>query len=279
MWICADDRGHVQATGRDARGRRVYRYHRRYRQLREADKYAQLATFGRALPRIRRAVDRDLRRPGMHRDKVLALVVRLLELTHMRVGNEAYAAANRSFGLTTLRRRHATVVGAEVRFRFRGKSGRVQELRLNDRRLAGLVARCQDLPGQTLFTWLDADDRPHAVTSDDVNGYLRRVSGRDVTARDFRTWAGSLLAVRALGMMGEPDTAARRPRQVAVAMDTVADVLGNSRAVARGSYVHPRVLRAWEAGRLHPTRSRPDPDRAPTRAEELELLRILRARP
>ena len=277
VWICADERGHLQATGRDARGRKVYRYHPRFRQRRESDKYARLADFGRVLPRIRRAVERDLRRQGMPQDKVLALVVRLLELTYMRVGNESYAVTNRSFGITTLRSRHATVTGTTVRFRFRGKSGKVHQLRLRDRRLARLVGRCQDLPGQTLFTWLDEDERAHPVTSEDVNDYLRRVSGADVTARDFRTWAGSVLALRALRAVGEPGTSSQRPRQVAAAMGLVADGLGNTRTVARGSYVHPAVVDAWNAGRLPAAGRSADADGPPTRAEERELLRLVSA--
>lgn len=274
VWICGDERGHLQATGRDARGRKVYRYHPRFRRRRESDKYARLAAFGRVLPRIRRAVERDLQRPGMPEDKVLALVVRLLELTRMRVGNEAYALANRSFGITTLRRRHAAVTDTSVRFRFRGKSGQLHELRLRDRRLARLVGRCQELPGQTLFTWVDDDDQPHAVTSEDVNGYLRRVSGAEVTARDFRTWAGSVLALRALRAVGEPGPVSQQPRQVATAMDQVADGLGNTRAVARASYVHPAVVDTWSAGELPPGRT-VDADGPPTPAEERELLRLV----
>lgn len=220
-------------------------------------------------------MERDLRRPGMPRDKVLALVVRLIELTHMRVGNEAYAVANRSFGVTTLRTRHATVTAGTVRFRFRGKSGQVHELRLRDRRLARLVGRCQELPGQTLFTWLDDDDVVHPVTSEDVNDYLRSVSGAEVTARDFRTWAGSVLALRALRAVGEPGPVGQQPRQVAAAMDQVANGLGNTRSVARGSYVHPAVVDAWMAGHLPPGRAAADADGPPTPAEERELLRLL----
>lgn len=277
VWICADEHGHLQATGRDAKGRKVYRYHPAYRRRRDADKYARLAVFGAALPRIRRTVERDLRRRSLDRDKVLALVVRLLDLTHMRVGGEAYATANRSFGMTTLRDRHASVDGSGVTFRFQGKSGRTHELRVTDRRLARLVGRCQDLPGQTLFTWLDDDDQPHPVTSDDVNDYLRRISGAEVTARDFRTWAGTLLAMRALRATGEPGSDHERPRQLAGAMDTVAEGLGNTRAVARASYVHPDVIKLWERGRIRPARATPTDGDPPTPAEERELLRLLRA--
>jgi DNA topoisomerase-1 len=278
VWICADERGHLQATGRDARNRKVYRYHPAFRRSREQDKYARLATFGAALPRIRRAVARDLAARGLGRDKVLALVVRLLELTRMRVGNEAYVEANRSFGLTTLRDRHATVRGSGVRFRFRGKSGQDHEMHLRDRRLATLVRRCQELPGQQLFEWLDDEGQPHRVSSDDVNEYLRRVAGEDgISARDFRTWAGSVLAMRALRRAGEPGSERERTRQVATATDEVADRLGNTRAVARASYVHPGVIEAWERQALPPGRTR-DPELPPTPAEERDLLRVLKAR-
>jgi DNA topoisomerase-1 len=256
----------------------VYRYHPDYRRQREADKYARLERFGTRLPRIRRAVTRDLRRPGLPRDKVLALVVRLLELTHLRVGNESYAAANGTFGLTTLRRRHAAVGSTTVRFRFRGKSGRLHELRLHDRRLARLIRRCQELPGQELFEWLDDDDVPHRVRSEDVNDYLRRVADADISARDFRTWAGSLLALRALRRTGSADErATARAHQVATAMDVVAEGLGNTRAVARASYVHPAVVDAWSEGELPPSIRRREPEEPPTPAEERDLLRLLRA--
>ncbi len=277
VWICGDERGHVQATGRDARGRKVYRYHPRFRRRRERDKYAQLIHVGRVLPRIRRAVAADLARPGLPQDKVLALVVRLLELTHMRVGSEAYAEANRSIGLTTLRGRHATVQGSGVRFRFRGKSGQAHDLRLRDRRLAGLVRRCQDLPGQHLFEWLDEDGTAHPVDSDDVNDYLRRVSGDEsISARAFRTWAGSVLALRALRRAGDPGPEPARTRQVAGAVDEVAERLGNTRTVARASYMHPGVIDAWERQALPPGRVRA-PELPPTPAEERDLLRLLRA--
>jgi DNA topoisomerase-1 len=278
VWICADERGHLQATGRDARGRKVYRYHAEFRRARESDKYARLVRIGRLLPRIRRAVARDLVRPGIPKDKVMALVVRLLELTHMRVGNEAYAEANRSFGLTTLRSRHATVSGSGIAFRFRGKSGRLHELHLRDRRLARLVRRTQELPGQRLFEWLDADGRVQEVSSEDVNDYLRRVAGdAAISARDLRTWAGTVLALRALRRAGPPGPQGAQARQLAGAVDEVAARLGNTRTVARASYVHPGVIEAWQAGALPPGRER-GPELPPTPAEERDLLRLLRAR-
>ncbi len=227
------------------------------------------------MPRIRRRVTRDLRGSGLPRDKVLALVVRVLELTHMRVGNEQYAAANRSFGVTTLRRRHAQVSQGEVRFNFRGKSGKDHELRLHDRRLAALVRRCQELPGQELFGYRDEAGVVQQVRSDDVNDYLRRISGSDVTARDFRTWAGTVLAFRELRRQGDPGDAPTQRRQVAAAVDIVASQLGNTRTVARASYVHPAVIEAWRAGALpRPTRV-PDPELPPTPAEERAVIQIL----
>jgi len=275
VWISASATGHLQSTGRDTRGRKVYRYHLRYRASRESGKYARLAAVGLRMPRIRRRVTRDLRGSGLPRDKVLALVVRVLELTHMRVGNEQYAAANRSFGVTTLRRRHAQVSQGEVRFNFRGKSGKDHELRLHDRRLAALVRRCQELPGQELFGYRDEAGVVQQVRSDDVNDYLRRISGSDVTARDFRTWAGTVLAFRELRRQGDPGDAPTQRRQVAAAVDIVASQLGNTRTVARASYVHPAVIEAWRAGALpRPTRV-PDPELPPTPAEERAVIQIL----
>ncbi len=227
------------------------------------------------MPRIRRAVTRDLARPGLPQDKVLALVVRLLELTHMRVGNEQYATANRSFGLTTLRRRHAQVSGGLVQFRFRGKSGKDHELRLHDRRLAALVRRCQELPGQDLFGYLGADGEVREVRSEDVNDYLQRVSGSDFSARDFRTWAGTVLAYRELQRQGDPASASGQAHQVAVAVDAVAERLGNTRAVARSSYVHPAVVDAWRRGSLPAARQPPDASVPPIPAEERAVIRIL----
>jgi DNA topoisomerase-1 len=193
VWICPIARGHLQATGRDARGRKQYRYHARWREVRDEAKYGRMVAFGQALPRIRRRVEADLALPGLPRERVLAAVVRLLEKTAVRVGNEEYARENRSFGLTTLRNRHAEVGTSRIRFRFRGKGGKETEVELNDRRLARIVARCQELPGQALFTYLDEDGEPRTVDSADVNEYLREISGEEFTAKDFRTWAGTVL--------------------------------------------------------------------------------------
>jgi DNA topoisomerase-1 len=249
VWICPDELGHLQATGRDAKGRKQYRYHARYRERREAAKFERLIAFAKALPAIRRRVDRDLGRPGLPREKVLAAVVRLLELTLIRVGNDEYAKLNRSFGLTTIRDRHASVRGTSVRFRFRGKSGRDHEVGLRDRRLAAVVRRCQDLPGQELFQYIGNDGEPIDIASDDVNDYLREIAP-GITAKDFRTWAGTVLAYRALRALDAPDTAGEAKRNVVAAMQDTADRLGNTAAICRQSYVHPVIVEAYLDPRL-----------------------------
>jgi DNA topoisomerase-1 len=254
VWISADPDGHLQATGRDARGRKQYRYHARWRAGRDEAKFDRIVAFAAVLPRIRRRCDRDLARRSMSHEKVLAAVVRLLELTLIRVGNDEYARLNRSFGLTTLRERHVTVRGASIRFRFRGKSGRHHEVDIRDRRLAGVVRRCQELPGQELFQYLDADGETHAVTSDDVNAYLRAAARADVTTRDFRVWAGTVLAYRALRALEPPTDTQDARRNLVEAVRVSADALGNTPAVARHSYVHPAVLEAYLAGSITPPR-------------------------
>jgi len=250
VWICDLPHAHLQATGRDARGRKQYRYHPRWRVVRDEAKYERMAAFGRALPRIRQAAAADLARPGLSREKVLASIVTLLEATLMRVGNEEYARANHSFGLTTLRNRHVQVHGSAVAFRFRGKSGVVHARTISDRRLARLIRRIRELPGQELFQYLDEDGTVHAVNSTDVNDYLRAVTGEDFTAKDFRTWAGTVLAARALGACGPADSAAASKRVVAQAIAQVAEQLGNTAAVCRKCYVHPAVIDAYLDGAL-----------------------------
>jgi DNA topoisomerase-1 len=250
VWICPWPTGHLQATGRDARGRKQYRYHADWSARRGSDKFDRMLAFATALPRIRARCERDLARDGLPRDKVLAAVVRLLELTLIRVGNEEYARLNRSFGLTTLKDRHATVSGTGIRFRFRGKSGKTHEVGLRDRRLAGIVRRCQDLPGQELFQYVDDEGEIRDVASEDVNDYVREVGRGPFTAKDFRTWAGTVLAYRALrALQPAPDDRTSR-RNVVEAMRVTADRLGNTPAVARGSYVHPAVLDAYLEGSL-----------------------------
>lgn len=248
VWICASRRGHIQATGRDSRGRKQYRYHPRWREVRDEAKYDRMIAFGEALPRIRQCVQRDLELPGLPRERVLAAVVRLLEKTRARVGNEEYARENRSFGLTTLRNRHADVGSSRIRFRFRGKGGKASDVQLSDRKLARIVARCQDLPGQALFTYLDDDGEPHVVDSSDVNDYLREISGEDFTAKDFRTWAGTVLAAWALRELTEFDSEAQAKKNVVRAIESVAERLGNTPAVSRKSYVHPSVIDAYLQG-------------------------------
>lgn len=288
VWICPSADGHIQATGRDARGRKQYRYHPGFRAHRDVDKFDRLVRFAARLPRIRRRVERDLARRGLPREKVLAAVVRLLELTRFRIGNAEYARMNRSFGLSTLRGRHARVVGHRIRFRFPGKGGRTHEAEVLDRRLAAVVRRCRDLRGQELFQYADGDET-RSVTSDDVNAYIREAAGSDeFSAKDFRTWAATLLAYRALRDGSSPPVG-RRPTAVRrLVMDAIretAEALGNSPAVTRQSYVHPTLIEAFSADAAAsapppPTRSgrtaRAD-RHLPDRSEELELLALLRA--
>ena len=248
VWICTSRLGHLQATGRDARGRKQYRYHPRWRSQRDETKYSRMIAFGQALPRIRRRIQRDLRRSGLPRERVLAAVVRLLEKTSVRVGNEEYARDNKSFGLTTLRSRHARVGTIRIRFRFRGKGGKDHEAEVSDARLARIVRRCQELPGQELFAYLDEEGEARPVDSADVNDYLRQISGQEITAKDFRTWAGTVAAAAALREMEQVDSEADARRNVVRAIEQVAEALGNTPAVSRKSYVHPGVIDAYLEG-------------------------------
>jgi DNA topoisomerase I len=250
VWICPWPNGHVQATGRDARGRKQHRYHPRWHEARDESKFGRMIEFAGALEQIRERTDADLARPGLAREKVLAAVVRLLELTLIRVGNDEYARLNNSFGLTTLRDRHARIEGTRVRFRFRGKSGREHEVGLRDRRLASVIRRCQELPGQELFQYVDDDGEVRDVSSDDVNAYIREISGGDFTAKDFRTWAGTVLAYRALRALQPAGSATAARRNVVQAMRETAGRLGNTPAVTRKSYVHPAVLEAYMDGHV-----------------------------
>ena len=250
VWICPIKRGHMQATGRDARGRKQYRYHPRWRQVRDEAKYGRLVEFARALPRIRRHTERDLRRRGLPREKVLALVVRLLEETLIRVGNDEYARENRSYGLSTLRNRHVDVRGESITFSFRGKSGKEHEIGLRDRRLARLVRQCQEIPGQELFQYYDEDGSRVDVTSGDVNDYLQEISGDDFTAKDFRTWAGTVAAAMALQEFLEIDDDAGRKKAVVSAIEEVAERLGNTPSVCRACYVHPEVIDRYLDGTI-----------------------------
>jgi len=250
VWICPRDDGHIQAVGRDAKGRKQYRYHAGYRASRDADKFDRMVAFGKALPRIRKAVDRDMRRRGLSRRTMLAAVVRLLETSLIRVGNDEYANENNSFGLTTLRDRHAQVNGGVIRFRFRGKSGKEHDVSLSDRRLARIVKQSQDLPGQELFQYVDDEGKVRDIGSADVNDYLREVAGDDFTAKDFRTWAGTVLAALALQEFQAFDSQAEAKRNVMAAIRRVAEKLGNTPAVCRQGYIHPRVIDTYLQGTM-----------------------------
>ena len=250
VWICPDSEGHVQATGRDARGRKQYRYHPRWREVRDGNKYERMIAFGRALPLIRQRVEKDLTLPGLPREKILATVVRLLEVTLIRVGNEEYAKHNDSFGLATMRNRHVKVNGSALRFQFRGKSGVLHAVDLRDRRLARIVRRSRELPGYELFQYVDDDGERRAIDAADVNTYLKSIAGDEFTAKDFRTWAGTVLAARALHELRTFDSQAQAKRNVLRAVETVAKRLGNTRAVCRKCYIHPEVVNAYFDGTL-----------------------------
>jgi DNA topoisomerase-1 len=250
VWICPVANGHIQARGRDARGRKQYRYEVRWGDVRSATKFHKMVAFSRVLPRIRAACDRDLARRDLSRDKVLATVVRLLELTHIRVGNEEYTRTNGSFGLTTLRNRHVEIHGAEMRFHFRGKSGKNREVGLRDRRLARIVAQCSELPGQEIFQYVAADGKRRGIDSGDINEYLGRIAGEEFTAKDFRTWAGTVLAVRTFGSLAPCESKSHAQRNIVQCIKTVAGRLGNTPAVCKRSYIHPAILDAYRIGSL-----------------------------
>jgi DNA topoisomerase I len=250
VWISTLPRGHLQATGRDARGRKQRIYHAAWREVRDADKFSRMVGFARALPRIRRRVARDLGQPGLPREKVVATIVRLLEMTFARIGNEEYARENRSFGLTTLRDRHVTITGSSVRFLFMGKSGREIEVGVTNRRVARVVKRCEELPGQMLFQYIGPDGQRHTVHSDDVNHYLQEISGEEYTAKDYRTWSATVLAIGALRDVARFESDAEAKHNVVAAIDSVARRLGHTRAVCRRSYVHPRVIDTYMDGSL-----------------------------
>jgi len=248
VWISPIRHGHLLATGRDARGRKQYRYHPRWREVRDDTKYARTIAFAEALPSIRERSRRDLGRPGLPREKVIATVVRLLEKTLIRVGNDEYARSNHSYGLTTMRDRHVEVDGSTLRFEFRGKGGKPYSVDLADRRLARVVQRCQELPGQVLFQYLDEDGQRQTIDSGDVNEYLREITGEDYTAKDFRTWAGTVLAHQALLALEQVDSEAAAKRNIVRAIESVAEHLGNTPAVSRKSYVHPAVIEDYIDG-------------------------------
>ena len=283
VWICPDPKGHIQATARDDRGRKQYRYHPQYRESRDKSKFRRMLEFSEILPEIRERVERDLRARDLTRRQILATVVMLLDKTLIRVGNDEYARENRSFGLTTLRGRHVEVKGAKLKFSFRGKSGVEHAIAITDRRLARIVQQCQDLPGYELFKYLDADGKRQTISSDDVNAYLREITGRDITAKDFRTWAGTMLAAKELCAMGPAASGREAERNMIKAIDAVAERLGNTRAVCRKYYVHPGLVRAYLQGLTAPLPSnnslprhtRREPGTAALRRDEVAVLQFL----
>jgi DNA topoisomerase-1 len=277
VWICADPRGHLQATGRDARGRKQYRYHPDWRATRDGNKFDRMQAFAAALPTIRARTAADLRRPGLPREKVLATVVQLLEKSLIRVGNEEYAKSNRSFGLTTLQDKHVAVKGGSMRFEFRGKSGKRHSIGVNDRRLASIVKQCRDLPGQDLFQYIDDDGVRQDVNSADVNAYLKEITGQDFTAKDFRTWSGTVLAAAALRELDEARSTAQARKNVLNAIEAVAGMLGNTRSVCRKSYIHPAILDSYIDGSMRRALKRRAATRSKLRAEEVVVLAILKA--
>src|SRR6266699_2726082 len=248
VWICPSANGHIQATGRDARARKQYLYHERWREERDENKYDRIVIFAEALPKIRKRVRKDLALPGLPRNKVLATVVQLLERTFIRVGNEAYARENKSFGLTTMQDRHVDVKGSQLRFRFRGKRGIKHQIDLTDRRIAKIVSKFQDLPGQELFQYVDDEGEVRDITSQDVNDYLREVTGQDFTAKDFRTWAGTVLAAMARSVLDPFETKKQARANLKDAIGTVSKLLGNTPAICRKCYVHPAILQAYLDG-------------------------------
>ncbi|WEF24350.1 DNA topoisomerase IB [Paracoccus sp. S3-43] len=250
VWICPDPRGHIQATGRDAKGRKQYRYHPDFRAIRDGAKYDRMLDFAHALPQIRDRVDRDMSRRGLPAEKLVATVVHLLENTMIRVGNADYAKQNKSHGLTTLRDRHVKIDGSEVRFRFKGKSGKEWNLGLKDRRVARIVRAAQDIPGQHLFQYLDEDGQRQKITSTEVNAYLREISGQNVTAKDFRTWTGTVLAALALAEYQAFDSQAAAKRNIREVIERVAARLGNTPTICRKCYVHPQVIDSYLADDL-----------------------------
>jgi len=248
VWICPDPRGHLQATGRDDRGRKQYRYHPHWRQQRDETKFEHMLKFGKALPKIRGRVRRDLRKPGMPREKILATVVRLLETTVIRVGNDEYARENHSYGLTTMRNRHVEVKRGDIRFSFRGKSGKQHEIELHDARLAKIIRQCQEMPGQILFSYLE-DGETRRIGSQDVNDYLREITGSDFTAKDFRTWIGTVLAATAFQEFKGVVSERQARKNVNMVIESVAKVLGNTPAVCRKAYVHPEIVQSYLEGK------------------------------
>jgi DNA topoisomerase-1 len=283
VWICAKANGHIQATGRDAKGRKQYRYHPAFREVRESTKYEHMLEFARGLPAIRKTIDEHMSLRGLPREKVLATVVHLLESTLIRVGNSDYVKQNKSYGLTTLRDPHVKVEGGELRFQFRGKSGKTWKLQVKDRRIARIVKACQDLPGQDLFQYLDEDGEQQSITSADVNAYLKEVTGSEITAKDFRTWAGTVLAALALAEFEQFDSDAKAKKNIRAAIESVAARLGNTPSICRKCYVHPEVFDAYlDGGLLLEVKEQVETelrdDLASLRPEEAAVLALLEQR-
>ena len=280
VWICPDPNGHVQATGRDARGRKQHRYHARWREVRDENKYNRMIDFANALPRIRKRTAKDLAKSGLPIEKVLATVVRILETGVIRIGNEEYAKQNNSFGLTTMRDRHVRIRGGAMRFEFRGKSGKLHKIELNDPRLAKVVKGCQDIPGQELFQYLADDGERRRISSTDVNTYLREITGGDFTAKDFRTWAGTVLAAMALREVEKCDTKAQQKKNIVKAIETVAAKLGNTPTICKKCYIHPFVLDAYTDGTLlaQAAEQRARSGKNGLNSDEAMVLRLLKAR-
>ena len=276
VWICASERGHLQATGRDARGRKQYRYHARWRTVRDRDKFARIVEFAQRLPTLRRQLRKDLASHGLGRNKVLAIVVSVMAQTLIQIGNAEYQASNHSYGLTTLRNRHVSFAKGRVLFQFRGKSGLHHEVALDDKRLVRLLRRCRELPGQSLFQYLDDDGVRQPVDSGMVNDYLHEVMGEEFTAKDFRTWGGTCAAIAVLVKTPLPEKISEQPSVLAHAIKTVAAQLGNTPAVCRSSYIHPLVFESWTEGSLHKLLGVALPD--DERKQELAALRFLRKR-
>ena len=280
VWICPSANGHLQATGRDARKRKQSRYHPRWREVRDETKYERMKLFGEALPRMRKRVEEDLAVPGLPREKVLATIVRLLETTFIRVGNEEYARDNGSYGLTTMRDKHADIKGATVHFKFKGKSGKLHNIDVEDRRLARIVKKCQDVPGYELFQYIDEDGSHKSVDASDVNDYLREISGEPFTAKDFRTWAGTVLACTMLREFEAFESQTQGKKNVVAAVKSVAERLGNTPSVCRKCYVHPAVIETYMGGEMlrsfehEVKRALPRSPHA-LRREELDLLHLL----
>ena len=272
VWISPDPNGHIQATGRDERGRKQYRYHAHWAEVRAETKYARMAAFGRVLPAIRARVDHDLAKRGLPKEKVVAAVVRLLERTLIRVGNDEYAKTNKSYGLTTMRNRHVHFEGAEIAFEFKGKSGVQHKTAIHDRRLARVVKACQEVPGQQLFQYLDEDGKRQGVESADVNAYLQEITGEHFTAKDFRTWAGTTAAAKALALQEPPETEREAKSTLNLCVKATAGLLGNTPAVCRSAYIHPEVVRAFQEHRLPKTFATAEGD-----AYEAEVLAFLDA--